>query len=193
MVWELNTRAVGAVFLTFTTSAIIVVHFEAMHFSEPTSSTVFHVSGKYASHVFSWSSGTLETKDMNPLYSQTKVYLNTNTPFFISLSLPYFPGASMSRFEFKQCSQCKRLGVSRCTAADLHCRPFLLFQRKSLGLFLETLIQRGGAASHCRDTPTSFVEVQLYISLPFSATTSSATTKQTAASSRPQLSATACR
>lgn len=86
MFWQLNTEAVGAVFLTFTTSAIIVVHFEAahfeaVHFSEPTSRTVFHVSGKYASHIFSWSSGTLETKDMNPLYSQTKVYLNADTPF----------------------------------------------------------------------------------------------------------------
>lgn len=75
MFWELNTGAVGAVFLTFTTSAIIVMHFEAMHFSEPTSRTVFHGSGKYASHIFSWSSGTLETKDMDPLYAQAKVYL----------------------------------------------------------------------------------------------------------------------
>lgn len=88
-------------------------------------------------------------------------------------------------------SQCKRLRVSRCIAADLYFRPFLLFQTKSLGLFLETLIQRSGAAS-TTGTPQHPLWRCSCTSLLFSETTNSATTKSTAVSSRSQLSATIC-
>lgn len=140
-----------------------------------------------------WVSTAIVSKDVNPLYAQTKIHLNPNTQF--CLSLPFFLGAIVSRIELTQHCQCKRLGcwdvadgLLQPCVTKLYIQTFSTFPKKIFGTVFRNSQSERWYCQLLQEHPSILCGGAVAHLLPFPET-SSASSKQTAASSRSQLSA----